>query len=408
VSGLTAAYLLQRRFDVLLFEADDRLGGHAHTQELSTPDGGTVAVDTGFIVHNERTYPKLIKLFAELDIATQDTEMSMSVRCDECGLEYAGGRALSGLFPRPGNLIRPRYLRLLAEVNRFHRHARRLLDRPAAGDLTLGEFAAVGGYSDYFIDHFLLPMVSAVWSAGAEVSKRYPARYLFTFLRHHGMLAVSGSPTWRTVVGGSRHYVERAAKNLTAVHVGTPVRSIRRLADHVEVRDDADHAHQVSRVVVATHPDQALNLLADPTDAERAALGAFEYSRNETWLHTDASVLPAAAGARASWNYRKHGCRSDDNPVLVTYHMNRLMRLAEPEDYLVTLNAAGRVRESSVLRRMAYAHPVYTPESVAAQRKLPALNTASTAYAGAYHGWGFHEDGCASGVRAAASLGVSW
>ncbi|HVH23955.1 MAG TPA: FAD-dependent oxidoreductase [Pseudonocardia sp.] len=404
VAGLTAAYQLQRRYHVTLFEADDRLGGHAHTHELITSDGHTTYVDSGFIVHNTRTYPNLMALFGELGVATQDTEMSMSVRCEGCGLEYAGARRLGGLFPQPSNLARPHYLRMLGEVMRFHRHARRVLADERAGDIPLGAFLAVGGYTRYFTEHFMLPVVSAVWSAGETVSLGYPARYLFTFLEHHGMLAVGGSPSWRSVVGGSRSYVQRAVKGLTAVQVSTPVRAVTRTGDGVEIRDDADVAHRFTRVVVATHPDQALALLTAATDTEREVLGAFRYSRNETWLHQDTSVLPRRAGARASWNYLKPACSSADGPVLVSYDMNRLQRLAEPDDYVVTLNGAGRIAPDRVLARMTYQHPIYTPESVAAQRRLPELNDGTLAFAGAYHGWGFHEDGCAAGLRAAASL----
>jgi uncharacterized protein len=405
VAGMTAAYLLQRRYDVMMFEAEPRLGGHAHTHDVPTPDGGMVAVDSGFIVHNERTYPNLIRLFRELGVPTQNTEMSMSVRCEGCGLEYAGARGLAGLFAQRANALRPRYLKMLAEVLRFHRQARRVLAHPGRDDITFGTFLAAGGYSDYFVQHFALPMVSAVWSAGPEVSRRYPARYLFAFLANHGMLSVTGSPRWRSVVGGSRTYVERAVKGLTAVHVSTPVQSVDVRPDGVEVRT-ADEVHRVDRVVIATHPDEALGMLAHPTAAEQELLGAFRYSRNETWLHTDSSVLPEKAGA--SWNHLKASCAESSGPVLVSYHMNRLMRLAEPVDYVVTLNATDRVLPDSVIAKMSYSHPVYTPESLAAQRHLPSLNTGRVAYAGAYHGWGFHEDGCASGVRAAASFGVSW
>ncbi|MBA3905144.1 MAG: FAD-dependent oxidoreductase [Pseudonocardiales bacterium] len=408
VAGLTAAYLLQRRYDVTLFEADGRLGGHAHTHELATSDGGTANVDSGFIVHNHRTYPNLLRLFSELGVATQDSDMSMSVRCEGCGLEYAGARGLGGLFPQASNLRRPAYLRMLAEVARFHRHARRVLADERAGDVTLGAFLAVGGYSQYFVEHFMLPVVSAVWSAGETVSLAYPARYLFTFLSHHGMLAVGGSPRWRTVVGGSRSYVEAAVKGLTAVAVSTPVRTLTRTDAGVEIRDDADTAYQADVAVVATHPDQALGLLAAPTAAEHGVLGAFRHSRNVTQLHHDTSVLPHQPGARASWNYLKSACASAEGPVLVSYDMNRLQRLSEPDDYVVTLNGIGRVDQSRVIATMAYEHPIYTPESVAAGRRLPELNDGTLAFAGAYHGWGFHEDGCAAGVRAAASLGVGW
>jgi predicted NAD/FAD-binding protein len=412
VAGLTATHLLRRGHDVLLFEAQPRLGGHAHTHSLPSTVSGTVAVDSGFIVHNERTYPNLLRLFRELGVRTRDSEMSMSVRCLGCGLEYAGGRKLSGLLPTWGQLRRGRYLRMLAEVSRFHREARRLLDADGRDELSLGEFLAEGGYSEFFVDHFMLPVVSAVWSAGERISREYPARYLFEFLRNHGMLSVGGSPTWRTVAGGSRSYVDAVVKHEApgnlAVHQNTPVRAVTRHADWVEIRDDADETHRVDRVVLATHADEALALLTDPTETERAVLGAFEYSRNETWLHTDASLLPTARGARASWNYLKTGCGGDPERVAVSYHMNRLMGLAQPEDYVVTLNATGRVDPSSVLAKMVYTHPVYTRESVAAQRRLPELNADRVAYAGAYHGWGFHEDGCAAGVRAANWFGVDW
>jgi predicted NAD/FAD-binding protein len=409
VAGLTAAYLLQRAGrEVTLFEADGRVGGHAHTHELATSDGGTANVDSGFIVHNERTYPNLLRLFAELGVATQPSDMSMSVRCEGCGLEYAGARKLGGLFPQASNAARPQYLRMLGEVVRFHRHARRVLVDERAGDVTLGAFLAIGGYSRYFVEHFMLPVVSAVWSAGETVSMAYPARYLFTFLDHHGLLAIGGSPQWRTVTGGSRSYVERVVKGLSAVHVSTPVRAVTRVAGGVEIRDDADQVHRAGQVVVATHPDQALALLAEPTADERDVLGAFAYSQNTTQLHHDTSVLPRRANARASWNYLKPACSSQDAPVLVSYDMNRLQRLAEPDDYVVTLNGTDRVDPDRVIATMHYEHPIYTPESVAAQRRLPALNDGTVAFAGAYHGWGFHEDGCAAGVRAAESLGAGW
>lgn len=414
VAGLTAAYLLQRSHDVTLFEADDRLGGHAHTHELPGAGGRAVAVDSGFIVHNERTYPNLVRLFGELGVATQPTEMSMSITCSGCGLEYAGARGPAGLFAQPRRVGDVAYLRMLTEVRRFHRAARRLLehaDEDGAADadgLTLGTFLAVCGFSDYFVQHFVVPVVSCVWSAGTTLTLQYPAVYLFRFLQNHGMLSVTGSPQWRTVTGGSSTYVERAAKSLTAVQTATGIRALSRHVDGVELIDLDGQRHAADVVVVATHADQALTLLADPTEAERAVLGAFRYSRNETLLHTDASVLPAARRARSSWNYRLDNCTGPQGEVQVSYWMNRLQALDEPVDYLVTLNGSHLVDPGTVLRRLVYEHPVYTPESVAAQRRLPELTTGRTAFAGAYHGWGFHEDGCASGVRAAAAFGVAW
>ena len=413
VAGLTAAYLLQRTHDVTLFEADDRLGGHAHTHELPGPRGRSVSVDSGFIVHNERTYPHLIRLFRELDVATQPTEMSMSIKCAGCGLEYAGARGLSGLFAQLRQAGNPAYLRMLTEVKAFHRAARRLLRHADAGgadvhNVTLGTFLAVCGFSTYFTRHFVLPLVSCVWSAGAGVSLEYPAVYLFRFLSNHGMLSVTGSPQWRTVTGGSITYVERAAKGLSAVQTGLGIRTLTRHPDGVDLVDADGQHHDADVVVVATHADQALALLGDPTDAEREVLGAFRYSRNETVLHTDRRFLPAARRARSSWNYQLAGCARLEDEVRVTYWMNRLQDLDEPVDYLVTLNGTDGIDPGSVLRTMVYEHPVYTPASVAAQRRLPELATGRTAFAGAYHGWGFHEDGCASGARAAEAFGAVW
>jgi predicted NAD/FAD-binding protein len=412
VAGLTAAHLLQRQFDVHLFEADDRLGGHAHTHEVAMTNGRVAGLDSAFLVHNDRTYPNLLRLFAELGVATQESEMSMSVRCDGCGLEYAGSKGLGGLFAQRSNVIRPRYLAMLAQVKYFHRRARSVLagpeDRNDGAEQTLQEFLDAGRFTDYFTNHFMLPLVSAVWSCGFDGARGYPARYLFTFLDNHGMLSVTGSPQWRTVVGGSRNYVDRAAKNLSAVNTATPIRAINRTADGVQIRDEADQLHDADRVVIATHPDQALRLLADPTANETRLLGAFEYLPSTTLLHTDASVLPRNPAARASWNYRMDSCRSDDKRVKISYDLKILQRITDDADYVVTLNADGAVDPSRVLAEMNYAHPTYTRASVAAQRELPSINDGRTAFAGAWQGWGFHEDGCASGVRAAESFGAAW
>ncbi len=412
VSGLTAAYLLQRRYDVTIFESDSRIGGHAHTHDLVDDAGRPQSVDTGFIVHNRRTYPNLLRLFAELEVPTQESEMSMSVACAGCGLEYAGARGLAGIFARPASVTNLRYLRMLFEVKKFHRQAHRLLadKTDAATDVspTLREFLADGNYSAYFVSHFILPVVSCVWSCGSNVAGEYPARYLFQFLDNHGLLSVTGSPQWRTVTGGSRTYVERAANQLAAVNTDVPVRTLTRSADGVTVHTEADQIINFAKVVVATHPRQALRLLGDATSDESRVLGAFTYSPATTLLHTDVSLLPHSARAGASWNYRMSGCAGNDDKVHVTYDMNRLQRLDSATRYLVTLNSESAVDPASVLDTMHYEHPVYTPTSVAAQSDLPKLNTTTTAFAGAYHGWGFHEDGCAAGVRAAESLGVRW
>jgi uncharacterized protein len=415
VSGLTAAYLLQRTSWVTLYEADPRLGGHAHTHELPTSDGRTVGVDSGFIVHNRRTYPHLLRLFDELGVATQESEMSMSIRCDGCGLEYAGARGLTGIFAQPRRAVDPRFIGLLAQVRRFHRASSRLLDREARRDaadvtasITLGDFLDAGHFSPYFVHHFVVPLVSAVWSCGPDLVTDYPAAYLFTFLRHHGMLSVSGSPQWRTVVGGSNAYVERAVKELNAVRIATPVRSVRRTGAGVDVHDADGGAETFDAAVIATHADQALALLGSPTTAQSLALGAFAYSRNATVLHADTSVLPRARAAHASWNYRMPVCTADAGRVRVSYDMNRLQHSDVPDRFLVTLNDDGAIPAGRTIERMVYEHPIYTPAALAAQRRLPELNDGVLAFAGAYHGWGFHEDGCRSGVAAAESLGSGW
>ncbi|WP_413759287.1 NAD(P)/FAD-dependent oxidoreductase [Streptomyces sp. MMBL 11-3] len=408
VAGLTAAHILSTSHDVTLYEADDRIGGHAHTHHVSASDGRTHRVDSGFIVHNRRTYPNLLRLFRDLGVATQESEMSMSVRCEGCGLEYAGARGVRGLLARPRNILDVRYLRMLAEVPRFHRAARRLLETGADDTLTLGAFLDRTGFSPYFRAHFMTPVVSAVWSCDAQTALRYPAAYLFRFLAHHGMLSVTGSPVWRTVTGGSTTYVDRIVAGLHEVRVNTPVRSVLRHTDGVEVTADDGTTVCFDHVVVATHPDQALRLLADATPQEKEVLSAFRYSRNTTLLHTDTSLLPRASGACASWNYLMPDCRAGADRVRVSYDMNRLQRLDAEQTYVVTLGGQDRVDPARVLARMAYEHPVYTPGSVTAQRRLPELNSTVTAFAGAYHGWGFHEDGCRSGVQAAAALGVNW
>jgi uncharacterized protein len=404
VSGLTAAHLLSKTHDVTVFEADDRPGGHAHTHDVKDSAGHDLRVDTGFIVHNERTYPNLLRLFAELGIQTQPTEMSMSVHCDGCGLEYAGGRGARALFSQPRRAADPRFLRMLTEVPRFHREAKAVIE---AGDdgLTWGAFLRTRHFTPYFRKHFAIPLVSCVWSSGSADAERYPAHYLFRFLDHHGMLTVSGSPKWRTVTGGSRTYIDAIIKGLT-VRTSTPVRAVLRHDDAVEVI--TDRAEEFDQVVVATHADTALALLGDATPEEKSLLGAFDYSVNPTWLHTDTAVLPQATSARSSWNYRMRGCDTAEPQVLVSYWMNRLQDLQSRDEHLVTLNPQGWVDPAKVIARMTYAHPIFTPESVAAAPVLRAAGGPRLAFAGAHLGWGFHEDGCRSGVEAAERLGATW
>jgi uncharacterized protein len=409
VSGLTAAYLLARSGQhVTLYEADDRLGGHARTHQVSGPDGQRHAVDTGFIVYNERTCPLLTRLLAELGVTGQDSELSMSVRCEGCGLQYAGHRGLRGLLPGlPCG--RARYARMLTEIPAFHRRAGELLDAGGRDDeLTLGQFLAGEGFSAYLRSHFVLPLVATVWSCPPETALQYPARYLFEFLRHHGLLSVHGSPVWRTVAGGSQRYVQEIARRLPDVQTSAPARAVHRFPDGAVVRDGRGRTTAFDHVVIATHADQALELLAQPTPAEKKVLGAFPYTANPALLHTDDRLLPRRPGVRASWNYQLSHCDGPQQRTRISYDLNRLHRLPAAQDYIVTLGGDGAVAEETIVDRMDYSHPVYTPESVAAQRRLPELNTGTAVFAGAYHGWGFHEDGCRSGAEAARALGVQW
>jgi uncharacterized protein len=409
VSGLTAAYLLSRTHEVTVFEAENRLGGHAHTHDLTDSDSRRHAVDSGFIVHNDRTYPWLRRLFGELGVEVRPAEMSMSVRCEECGLEYAGGRGLRGVFAQPRRLVDPRFVRLLWQVRRFHRRASAFLRTSDDEDLTTyGDFLEREGFSGHFIAHYAVPVVSCVWSAGREKTLAYPARYLFRFLDNHGLLRIGGSPQWYSIPGGSRVYVERLAGLLRDVRVARGVTDVTRRADGVEIRDVTGQVTRVDRVVIATHADQALALLTDPSDAEVTTLKQFGYSANATVLHTDSSVLPRARNARASWNYRMTSCDQPGQPAVVTYWMNRLQGHQSPQDFLVTLNDREHIDPRRVAAVMDYEHPAYTAEAVRAQARLAGLATDRTVYAGAYHGWGFHEDGCRSGVEAARHFGVTW
>ncbi|MET0316028.1 MAG: FAD-dependent oxidoreductase, partial [Rhodococcus fascians] len=346
VAGLTAAYVLSKSAHVTLYEADDRLGGHADTHDV---DG--VGVDTGFIVHNDRTYPTLLRLFAELNVPTQESDMSMSIRCDGCGLEYSGGQGVRGILPSVRTFARPRYLKMLREITRFHRTATELLRETdsTVSDETLADFLGRTRFSEYFTAHFMAPLVSAVWSCDPGTALNYPARYLFTFLEHHGMLSVTGSPVWRTVTGGSARYVERVAAHIDEIRTSTAVHAVYRHVDGVDIRDSRDVLERYDAVVIAVHPHQALKMLADPTALEHSVLGSMPYSINHTQLHTDEAVLPATPRARASWNYRIPECGAQPDSVLVSYDMTRLQRLAGSQRFLVTLGGSHVVDPSTVL-----------------------------------------------------------
>lgn len=398
VSGLVAAHELSRTARVTLYERDTRLGGHAHTHTVDLGWETPVRVDSAFLVHNDRTYPVLCRLFEELGVATRDAEMSMSIRDDVRGVEFAGGKGIRGLVPTRRHLTDAGHLRLLAEVPRFHRRARRHLD-DGAPDVPLGEFVRREGFGDRLVEGFLRPLVAAVWSCPPDGVDAYPARYLFRFLANHGMLSVGHSLQWRTVVGGSARYVEAVAEGIADVRAGTGVRALVRTGRGVRIVDDTGTAEEFDGAVVAVHPHQALALLDAPTPLERALLGAIAYTPNPALLHTDTSLLPRTGNARGSWNYLATG---DGSRVCVTYDATRLMGLPRGgETALVTLGGEGLVDPARVLAELPYEHPAFTVESVAAAERLDGISGPGLAFAGAYHGWGFHEDGAASGLRAA-------
>ena len=397
VSGLTAAYLLKDIHEVTLYESDNRYGGHAHTHTVNG-----LKIDSGFIVHNERTYPNLLRIFKELNIATQETEMTMSINCKDCGLQYVGGRGAKGILAKPSKLLDPRFIRMLTEVPRFYKAARKLLASDTASEITWGDFLEKNRFSDYFVAHYAVPVVSCVWSSGDGDSLQFPARHLFEFLNHHGMLELGNSPIWKTVVGGSNNYVEAILKLIPNKRF-EKISSVRRFADHVEVNGEIyDFA------IIATHANSALEILQDATAEERCNLADVTYSKNQTWLHKDSSVLPSREKARASWNYMMESCKADSKKVLVSYWMNLLMRLHADEDYVVTLNGGNVIASDKVIAKMEYEHPVFTIKAVNAAEYLRNAGGARLAFAGAHLGWGFHEDGARSGVEAAKKFGAKW
>lgn len=406
ISGLGSAWLLSRRHEVHLFETRTRLGGHTHTV-VHTVDGRSLALDTGFIVYNETTYPLLTRLFDSIDLETQASDMSFSVSCADPDLEYAS-YGLRGLFAQRSLLLSVAFLKMLVNVVRFGRRGRRLLTTGADPQATIGQFLADGRFGEEFARYYLLPMVSAIWSSGTEVALEYPRDQLLRFLDNHGLLQVFGQPEWRTVAGGSHSYIAELVRPLgDRAHVGVGVRQIHRASDRVELELEDRSRHAFDHVVIAAHADQALAMLAEPTETESELLGQWRYSFNDTWLHTDIRLMPRRRAAWASWNYLMED--SSQQSASLTYHLNRLQRLDEDRDYLVSLNPATEPDPASVIRRMTYTHPIYTRDSVATQSELPLVNGRKrTHFCGAYFGNGFHEDGFASAVAVADGLGVSF
>ena len=406
IAGITSAHLLQGPHEVTLYEKNGHVGGHAHTVTIpSGPDAG-MPVDTGFIVLNDRTYPVLNRFFDALGVAIRKSDMSFSYHDETSGFQYASSN-LNALFAQRRNLIAPGYWAMLGEILLFNRSVSTKLAQGALENLTLGRFLRRFRFSNRFREQYLFPMVAAIWSAPDLEVERFPMLTFARFFDNHGLLTVHRHPQWYHVAGGSRTYVRAFLKQFqgTVLTRTRPV-SIRRNADGVRITLDDGSSETFDKAVIATHADEALQLLADPSEDERRLLGAWRYSVNQTVLHTDTAWMPSNPRAWASWNVFRAGTSRADAPVTLTYDMNRLQRLETLTPYLVTLNPYRPIAEEAIIARMTYTHPIYTFDSLRTQSELPALNgVRNTYFCGSYFRYGFHEDGARSGVQVAAALG---
>jgi predicted NAD/FAD-binding protein len=402
ISGLVAAYRLCSEHDITVFEANDYPGGHTNTVEVEL-DGERHAIDTGFIVFNDRTYPNFIALLDELGVASRSTTMSFSVRDERSGLEY-NGHSLNTLFAQRRNLLRPKFYQMLADILRFNREARRLVAQ-CDSEITVGEFLVQHRFSELFAQYYLLPMGAAIWSCPIGTLAQFPIRFIVDFYHNHGLLNVFGRPTWRVVQGGSRAYVNAMTRSFhDRIRLRTPVQGVRRFPNRVDVQPRGGPSASFDHVIFACHSDQALRILGDAASTpEREILPAFPYERNLAVLHTDISLLPRTRRAWASWNYRRYG--DDSSPASVTYNMNILQGIRSQHTFCVTLNDESQIAPEKVLRRFEYYHPVFTTQRRTAQaRHAEILNANRTSFCGAYWRNGFHEDGVVSALAVVNAL----
>lgn len=407
ISGLSAAWLLNKTRDVTVYEADDRIGGHSNTVDAPGPDG-PVAVDTGFIVYNPPNYPNLVALFAHLGVATRPSDMSFGASIDDGALEYGS----AGLFAQKRNLLRPRFWRMLRDIVRFYREAPAFLQASRGGAcgadaITLGRFIDDRAYSDDFVQDHLLPMGAAIWSTPAADMRNYPAVAFLNFCKNHRLLELRGRPEWRTVTGGSREYVRRlTAPFADRIRLGAPVRELRRDGRGVTVATAEAGVERYDHVVIAAHADQALAMLADADAGERATLGSFRYTTNTAVLHRDESLMPRRRGAWSSWNYMSGRDAEGSTKVAVTYWMNRLQTLDPGNPLFVTLNPYRQPQPGKTIQRFTYQHPAFDQRALQAQRELGSIQgMRRTWFCGSYCGYGFHEDGLQAGLAVAERIG---
>jgi predicted NAD/FAD-binding protein len=402
ISGMTSAHLLSEDHEVVVYEANDYVGGHTNTVDVSL-NGQQYAVDTGFIVFNEKTYPNFVKLMKRLGVSWQNSVMSFSVQCEKTGLEFSPS-TLNSLFIQRRNLLRPSFYRMLWDIMHFKRDSEALLESDDY-KMTLTEFLTGKGYSQAFVQHFIIPMGEAVWSADPVKFNEFPARYFAQFFKNHGFLNVKDQPQWLTVKGRSRQYIKPITQPYAdQIRLNCPVASVRRYPDYVEIQPQNEVAEKFDQVVIATHSDQALALLDEPTDIEKNILGVIPYQENQAVLHCDESLLPSKKAAWASWNY--HIPKEDLGRVAVTYDMNILQSIGAPRELCVSLNLAKAIDPARIYREMIYHHPAYDPQSLAARHSHPEINGINrTYYAGAYWGYGFHEDGVTSALEVTKHFG---
>jgi len=398
ISGMTAAWLLHRDHDLTVFELEDRIGGHTHTVDVPLC-GKTYAVDTGFIVYNERTYPNFIRMLDALGVATQPSTMSFSVRCERSGAEYSS----QNLFAQRPRLLDAAHYGMIADILRFNRAGHALAQ--AGSDMTLREFVERQRLGAAFRERYLIPMLAAIWSADPATVLDFPASHFLAFFRNHGLMNVFRRPQWRVIRGGSSRYAEKlSAPWRDRVRLNCPIESVTRLENEVLVTPRGGEAESFDSVIFATHSDTALRILADASADERAILGAIPYQRNEVVLHTDTTLLPRTRGAWASWNYRIP--HAPDAAAKLTYNMNILQGLDAPETFCVTLNDTAAIDPAKILRTFVYDHPVYNAQAIAAQQRYGEISgKRGTYFCGAYWGYGFHEDGVNSALRVAAEFG---